>query len=66
MPGQARILHMPYDMTMEVRGVHKGYLSDESFLSQSGNHIGDTWIVGTTPWVWITVPGTRAPTWVDP
>jgi hypothetical protein len=66
MPGQARIMHMPYDISMEVRGVLKGYLSDEAFLPQSGNHIGDTWIVGTTPWVWITTPGTSRPQCIDP
>jgi hypothetical protein len=61
--GQARIMRMPYDMNMEVRGVLKGYLAEVSLLPRGGNRIGDTWIVGRTPWVWITVPGTTAPTW---
>jgi hypothetical protein len=63
-PGQARIMRMPYDM--EVQGVLKGSLSDEAFLPRSGNAIGDTWIVGRTPWIWITTPGTAVPQWVDP
>jgi hypothetical protein len=55
---------MPYGM--EVLGVLRGTLSHERWLPGSGNHIGDTYVIGTTPWVWITVPGTTAPSWVDP
>jgi hypothetical protein len=65
-PGQARIMRMPYDESFEVRGVFRGYLASESVLPRSGNAIGDTWVVGNTPWVWVTVPGTGVPTWVDP
>jgi hypothetical protein len=62
--GTSRILYMPYGT--EISATLKGYLGSEALLPQSGNAIGDTWIVGTTPWVWITTPGTTAPTWVDP
>jgi hypothetical protein len=64
--GPGAMLRMPYDESFEVRGVLKGCLSDESALPRTGNHIGDTWIVNNVPWVWITVPGTTAPAWVDP
>jgi hypothetical protein len=60
------LMRMPYDESIEVHGVLKGRLGSEEFLPQSGNSIGDTWIVNSVPWVWITVPGTTVPTWVDP
>ena len=59
-------MRMPYDENLEVRGVLKDYLDSESLLPRTGNHIGDTWIVGNVPWVWITAPGTTAPAWIDP
>jgi hypothetical protein len=46
--------------------VFKGYLADVAQLPRSGNAIGDTWVIGRTPWLWLTVPGTTSPTWVDP
>jgi hypothetical protein len=30
------------------------------------NHIGDTWIVGTTPWIWLVAPGLNHANWADP
>jgi hypothetical protein len=63
-PGTSRLLYMPY--RLEVVGQLQGRLSDETLLPQSGNSIGDTWIVGNTPWVWITTPGTTSPQWIDP
>jgi hypothetical protein len=63
---QAYLFVMPYDGSFTVRGVFKGYLADVAQLPQSGNTIGDTWVIGRTPWVWVTVPGTSAPIWVDP
>jgi hypothetical protein len=55
---------MPYGLEVLCR--LKGRLDAEWMLPASGNAIGDTWVVGETPWVWIAVPGTSAPTWVDP
>ena len=62
--GETRRLLMPYGL--EVVGRLRGHSEDELYLPTSGNTIGDTWLVENTPWVWITVPGTTAPTWVDP
>jgi hypothetical protein len=63
-PGTSRLLYMPY--RLEVVGLLKGTLASESLLPQSGNLIGDTWAVNGVPWIWLTVPGTSSPTWVDP
>jgi hypothetical protein len=54
---------MPYGT--EVFATLRGYLGNETQLPREG-HIGDTWVVGDNVWVWITVPGTGMPTWVDP
>ena len=57
---------MPYDGSFEVLGVLRGYLSDVGQLPRTENKIGDVWVVNDVPWLWVTVPGTAAPTWVDP
>jgi hypothetical protein len=62
--GEQRRLLMPYGL--EVVGRLRGHSEDELYLPASGNAIGDTWLVENTPWIWLTVPGTAAPTWVDP
>jgi hypothetical protein len=55
---------MPYGV--EVRGLLKGSLASQELLPQSGNQLGDTWVVGRVPWVWITLPGWSQPMWIDP
>jgi hypothetical protein len=62
--GTSRLLTMPYGL--EVLGLLKGRLASTELLPQSGNQLGDTWVVGHTPWVWITLPGWSQPMWVDP
>jgi hypothetical protein len=62
--GQERILKMPYGLEVKARLL--GHSEDELYLPQAGNVIGDTWLVENTPWIWIIVPGTTAPTRVDP
>jgi hypothetical protein len=60
---EARLLLMPYGQ--QVVGTLRGFLGSEAQLPRIG-HIGDTWIVNNVRWIWITEPGTSAPTWVDP
>jgi hypothetical protein len=55
---------MPYGV--EVLGLLKGRLASTALLPQSGNQLGDTWVVGHTPWVWIVAPGWSQPLWIDP
>ena len=54
---------MPYNV--EVLATLRGFLENENQLPRVG-HIGDMYVVMDTPWIWVTVPGTTAPTWVDP
>jgi hypothetical protein len=61
---EERQLLMPYGL--KVLGRYKGGLEAEWMLPQSGNAIGDTWIVGDTPWVWVTAPGAARADWIDP
>jgi hypothetical protein len=62
--GEQRRLLMPYGL--EVVGRLRGHSEDDLYLPTTGNAIGDTWLVEGVPWIWIQVPGTPAPTWVDP
>jgi hypothetical protein len=62
--GEARAMRMPYGL--DVVGRLKGHAEDELYLPLAGNRIGDTYLVENRPWIWITVPGTTAPAWVDP
>jgi hypothetical protein len=59
----SRLLLMPDGE--KVTGTLRGFLGSEEQLPRIGQ-IGDTWLVGKTPWIWLTVPGTSSPTWVDP
>jgi hypothetical protein len=54
---------MPYGMV--VRATLRGFLEQENQLPRVG-HIGDMYVVGSVPWIFIQVPGTTALTWVDP
>jgi len=60
---ETHVMTMPYGTV--VRATLRGFLVKEDQLPRLG-HIGDMWVVGTVPWVYIQVPGTSAPTWVDP
>jgi len=62
LPSQ-QLIRMPYGT--EVLATLRGGLGSEAQLPRVG-HIGDLYVVGTTPWIWVQVPGTAAPTWVDP
>jgi hypothetical protein len=56
---------MPY-LALEVLATYKGRLGSENMLPRSGNTLGDTWVVGETPWVWIWAPGAHQAGWIDP
>jgi hypothetical protein len=55
---------MPYGI--EVLATYRGRQPSEYLLPSSGNHIGDMYMVGTTPWVWIWIPGAAHADWIDP
>jgi len=57
--GETRPVTMPCNL--EVLATYRGQLQSQDMLPLSGNQLGDTWVVGDTPWVWIRAPGaTRA------
>ena len=60
---QTHVITMPYGT--EVSATLRGFLEQESQLPRVG-HIGDMYVVGTVPWIFIQAPGTTAPTWIDP
>jgi hypothetical protein len=60
---ESHVITMPYGMV--VRATLRGFLGNENQLPRVGR-IGDMYVVGTVPWIWIRVSGTSAPTWVDP
>jgi hypothetical protein len=60
---ESHTIKMPYGT--EVLATLRGFLGSEAQLPRVG-YIGDMYVVGDVPWIWIQVPGTSAPTWVDP
>ena len=62
--GEARPVVMPYNL--EVLATYRGRLGAESMLPSSGNALGDMWVAGDTPWVWIWAPGASQADWIDP
>ena len=62
--GEQRPVTLPYNV--EVLTTYKGRLPAEWMLPASGNQLGDTWVVGETPWVWIWAPGASQADWIDP
>jgi hypothetical protein len=63
-PGETRPVMMPYNL--EVLATYRGQLQSQDMLPSSGNQLGDTWVVGDTPWVWIWAPGAARADWIDP
>src|SRR5262249_29889803 len=53
--GEQRPVMMPYHL--EALATYRGRLESQDMLPSSGNQLGDTWVVGNTPWVWIWAPG---------
>ena len=64
--GQHYLATMPYDNNLEVLMTFKGWLPSQDDLPSHRNAIGDMWLVGSTPWVWIWAPGATHADWIDP
>jgi hypothetical protein len=62
--GETRSVMMPYHL--EALATYRGRLESQDMLPSSGNQLGDTWVVGETPWVWIWAPGASRADWIDP
>ena len=62
--GEQRPVMMPYNL--EVLATYRGRLGSEELLPSSGNLLGDMWVVGDTPWVWIWAPSAARADWIDP
>jgi hypothetical protein len=62
--GEQRPVMMPYNL--EVLATYRGRLGSENMLPSSGNMLGDMWVVGDTPWLWVTAPGATRADWIDP
>jgi hypothetical protein len=60
---ETHTIQMPYGEI--VRATLRGFLEQENQLPRVGR-MGDMYVVGNVPWIWVTVPGTASPTWVDP
>src|SRR4029077_11621101 len=63
-PGRQYRATMPYNL--EVLTTYRGGLASLAMLPQDGNRLGDMWVVGRTPWVWIWAPGAAHADWIDP
>jgi hypothetical protein len=62
--GKPWLVLMPYGL--DVLATYKGRLASEEMLPSSGNQIGDLWVIGETPWVWLIAPGATHADWLDP
>jgi len=62
--GERRPVMMPYNIV--ALATYKGRLAADWMLPSSGNQIGDMWVIGQTPWVWIWAPGATHADWIDP
>ena len=62
--GETRPVLMPYNL--EVLATYRGRLQSQDMLPSIGNQLGDTWVVGDTPWVWIWAPGAARADRIDP
>ena len=62
--GEERPVMMPYGLQVTAR--LKGKLLSPDMLPESGNAIGDLWVIGDTAWVWVAAPGTASARWIDP
>jgi len=63
-PGQRYLATMPYNL--EVLATYRGEMASVDMLPSHRNRIGDMWVVGQVPWVWIWTPGATHADWIDP
>jgi len=63
--GAQYTVHMPYQ-NLEVLATYKGTLPSENFLPTTNNEIGDMYLVGQTPWIFLQAPGAPKADWIDP
>jgi len=62
--GRQYLADMPYGL--ELLATFRGWLPSQDDLPSHRNAIGDMWVVGRTPWVWIWTPGAARADWIDP
>jgi hypothetical protein len=55
---------MPYGL--EVRARYHGELPSIADLPTHPNQIGDMYLVGNVPWIWLFAPGATRAAWIDP
>jgi hypothetical protein len=63
-PGRQYLGTMPYGL--EVLTTFRGWRPSQDDLPSHRNAIGDMYMIGTTPWVWIWAPGAAHADWIDP
>jgi hypothetical protein len=63
--GRQYLATMPYD-NLEVLATFRGWLPSQDDLPSHPNAIGDMYLVGNVPFVWIFAPGATHADWIDP
>jgi hypothetical protein len=56
---------MPYD-NLEVMATFRGWLPSQDDLPSHPNQIGDMYLVGNAPFVWLFPPGASRADWIHP
>ena len=64
-PGEQYTATMPYD-NLEVLATFRGWLLSQDDLPSHRNAIGDMYLVGNVPFVWLFAPGASRGGWIDP
>ena len=64
-PGRRYLATMPDD-NLEVLATFRGWLPSQDDLPSHRNQIGDMYLVGNVPFVWLFAPGATHADWIDP
>ena len=64
-PGKRYLATMPYD-NLEVLATFRGWLPSQDDLPSHPNAIGDMYLVGNVPFVWLFAPDATHADWIDP